>query len=278
MKRTASVASKFWLSMATILLGLFVVQIAFGVDALWGQGEILAYASSFTARDNTVVDYSNSSRGFVVVKTSCTKKAMLSIERDSNKYFYEINNNGRPEQFPLQAGNGKYEIKLYENVKGNQYCYVLNESINVSLDDPTVPFRYASQYVNYNDNTKAVVKAAELCRKSNNDADKVRQIYDYICKNIKYNKQRAKNVANNYLPNIDEVFTSKKGICFDYSALMAAMLRSQGVPTQLVIGYVNKNLYHAWNKVYINGSWVVYDSTFGAGKTKGKSYAEERRY
>ena len=39
------------------------------------------------------------------------------------------------------------------------------------------------------------------------------------------------------LPSVDETLKTKKGICFDYAALMTAMLRSQGIPTKLEIGY-----------------------------------------
>ena len=42
-----------------------------------------------------------------------------------------------------------------------------------------------------------------------------------------------------------------KGICFDYASLAASMLRSQGIPTKIIFGYVAPdNLYHAWNMFY----------------------------
>lgn len=55
---------------------------------------------------------------------------------------------------------------------------------------------------------------------------------------------------------MDVVLASRKGICFDYAALMTAMLRSQDIPTKLVIGYTG-SLYHAWVDVYIESvGWV----------------------
>ena len=34
------------------------------------------------------------------------------------------------------------------------------------------------------------------------------------------------------------------------------MLRSQGIPAQLVTGYVSPgDIYHAWMMVYVDGSW-----------------------
>ena len=35
------------------------------------------------------------------------------------------------------------------------------------------------------------------------------------------------------------------------------MLRSQGIPCKIIIGDVSPdNIYHAWNMVYLNGSWM----------------------
>ena len=81
-------------------------------------------------------------------------------------------------------------------------------------------------------------------------------VYEYVIKNIAYDTAKASSVQSGYLPDVDAVLASKKGICFDYAALMTAMLRSQDVPTKLVIGYTG-SLYHAWVNVYIdNVGWV----------------------
>ena len=50
------------------------------------------------------------------------------------------------------------------------------------------------------------------------------------------------------------------GICQDLAALAACMLRVQGVPTKLMVGYAGK-MYHAWNSVVIDGEEVLYDPT-----------------
>jgi len=67
------------------------------------------------------------------------------------------------------------------------------------------------------------------------------------------------------LPNIDKTLTSGKGICYDFSSVFAAMLRSQGIPVKLVKGYTtNVEGYHAWNEVYNSetGEWIVVDTTY----------------
>ena len=78
------------------------------------------------------------------------------------------------------------------------------------------------------------------------------------------------------------MLAQKKGICFDYAALMAGMLRSQGVPCKLVVGYAGK-AYHAWINVYseetgwVNGaiyfdgdSWKLMDPTFASSGKQSK--------
>ena len=53
-----------------------------------------------------------------------------------------------------------------------------------------------------------------------------------------------------------DVLQAKKGICFDYAALMTAMLRSQGIPSKLVVGYAGTT-YHAWISVWTEeNGWV----------------------
>ena len=59
----------------------------------------------------------------------------------------------------------------------------------------------------------------------------------------------------------DETLSTKKGICYDYAALAAAMLRSQGIPTKLITGYVSRGgseLYPAWNMIWLEASgWLT---------------------
>jgi transglutaminase/protease-like cytokinesis protein 3 len=79
------------------------------------------------------------------------------------------------------------------------------------------------------------------------------------------------------VPNPDETLAAGTGICFDYSALAGAMLRSLGLPCKVVTGYVEPaDIYHSWNLVYINDEWVgvsvavqantwsIVDTTFAA--------------
>lgn len=154
------------------------------------------------------------------------------------------------------------------------------------------PFLRPNQYVKFNKSTKYVKKAASLTKKCKNDLAKVKKIYKYVIKNMKYDNKKAKNVKTGYLPNLNSLYKKKKGICFDYAAVMTAMLRSQGVPTKLVIGYTG-NTYHAWinvyskkkgwitGAIYISGKkWKLMDPTFASTGKSSKSimkYIENKK-
>ncbi|MCI8608781.1 MAG: transglutaminase domain-containing protein [Firmicutes bacterium] len=233
-----------------------------------------------------IIDYSNTDDGYVMVKfTESTSKRLKSqVTGSSTTYTYNI----EPKEwttFPLSDGNGTYKVTVFENVSGNKYSTVLSASFSVKLKDEFAPFIRPNQYVDYADAKNTIKKAASLTSglKEKDVLKKVQKIYNYVVKNLTYDTKKAKNVQSGYLPDLDSVLKKKKGICFDYAALMTGMLRSQGVPCKLVVGYAG-SAYHAWISVYskktgwIDGaiyfdgtSWQRMDPTFISSGKNSKS-------
>ena len=175
---------------------------------------------------------------------------------DQSCYTYLISDRGAYDTFPLTAGNGSYALQVLENVAGDTYTVSLAQSINVSIEDEFLPFLYPNQYVNFHTDSKAVSKGSDLAKDTYSDLDVVQNIYNYVIKNISYDTEKAQNVSYGYVPDIDDTLSSKKGICFDYAALMTSMLRSQNIPTKLEVGY-SGDAYHAWISTYIDDKgWV----------------------
>lgn len=228
--------------------------------------------------DFASIDTSNTSQGYVMVKYNGTnEKVKLQITcPDQSCYTYLISDRGAYDTFPLTAGNGSYALQVLENVAGDTYTVSLAQSINVSIEDEFLPFLYPNQYVNFHTDSKAVSKGSDLAKGTYSDLDVVQNIYNYVIKNISYDTEKAQNVSYGYVPDIDDTLSSKKGICFDYAALMTSMLRSQNIPTKLEVGY-SGDAYHAWISTYIddkgwvddiiqfNGdSWQIMDPTLAA--------------
>ena len=208
--------------------------------------------------DFASIDTSNTSQGYVMVKYNGTnEKVKLQITcPDQSCYTYLISDRGAYDTFPLTAGNGSYALQVLENVAGDTYTVSLAQSINVSIEDEFLPFLYPNQYVNFHTDSKAVSKGSDLAKDTYSDLDDVQNIYNYVIKNISYDTEKAQNVSYGYVPDIDDTLSSKKGICFDYAALMTSMLRSQNIPTKLEVGY-SGDAYHAWISTYIDDKgWV----------------------
>lgn len=113
----------------------------------------------------------------------------------------------------------------------------------------------------------AIKLATEITEDKTSSIDKVRTIYEYIIKNIRYDTEKFRSLGTGYIPDIENTFLTNTGICYDYSALFAAMLRSQGIPAKLVTGYsTNISGYHAWNEVYLEDTkeWVSIDTIVDA--------------
>ena len=133
--------------------------------------------------------------------------------------------------FPLTEGNGTYTVRVLEQVSGNQYAVKSNNSINVTLSNEYEPFLYPNQYVNFSAGSAVVTKGAEVAASAADALGVVSNVYNYVVQNFTYDTALANTVQSGYLPNVDHVLSVKKGICFDYAAVMTAMLRSQNIPT-----------------------------------------------
>lgn len=271
-QRTAS-RKQLWriLSAALALLCVFVVASA----VVWPEASGKKVAKS----SGTVIDYSHAEDGYIMVKQSAGKKRYkLRIQKDGETYTYDLNNKGTFEVFPLQLGTGSYKVSVYKQSSGSKYSNVSGQTIKVpSFTSEQAPYLCPNQYVNYNPTSMAVRKADELCAGLSSDAEKVQAVRDYIMHNIRYDYIQALTVEKGYLPDLDEMMKRGSGICFDYAALTACMLRSQGIPVQLAIGYADKT-YHAWDLVMIDGKWQRVDLTSESTAMKVSSYTIERVY
>lgn len=216
-----------------------------------------ASGKSVEKNDKAQIDYSNVTDGYIMVQfTAATDKRLkVRVTGPSTQYTYNLNA-GEWTTFPLSDGNGGYTVTVYENTTDDKYATVLTASFDVSLKDEFAPFLRPNQYVNYENAPDTIAKGAELAGGISEPLDKVAAVYDYVIHNLTYDKSRAANVKSGYLPVLDSVLAEKKGICFDYAALMTAMLRSQNIPCKLVVGYAG-TAYHAWISVWTEETgWV----------------------
>lgn len=254
----------------------------------------VADGTAETHNEVASIDYSHASEGYIMANYfGNNPKVKLRITGpDSIIYTYDLHQNGY-ETFPLSSGNGNYDITIYENISGTNYATCLYTNIEVILENEFSPFLYPNQYVDFTSDSKTVAKAMELAKGATDDLTVVSNIYDYITSTIEYDYSKAADPPVGYTTDIDSILESGTGICLDYAAVMAAMLRSQQIPTRLEVGYT-EDMYHAWISIYIqnvgwlNGiiefdgqNWTLVDPTFGAStddKTLKKIINKESNY
>ena len=206
------------------------------------------------------IDYSNTSQGYIQAKLlrEPEKRMRLSITKDGvGNIAYDFTKVGEYETFPFDQGSGTYLIKVLENKSGKTYAITLSMNVEVQLENEQIAFLYPNQIIDYTADSKAIQKAFELTKNDDTVLKRIATLYNYVVDNITYDSNKAEEVQDIYvLPIIDETLESGTGICFDYAALLTAMLRSQNIPTRLITGNTTIE-YHAWIEVYIEGKgWI----------------------
>ena len=242
--------------------------------------------------DEVLVDTSRSSKGFFGLHCTSDKKIKVQVFKDDDVYTYDVVT-GKDQIYPFQLGDGSYTIKVMKNIADTKYSELYATSVDVSLDNEFEPFLRPNQYAEYTEDSDCVKRAAELAAQAGDSNEFITNVFDYVCDSIKYDKKKAETVQSGYIPDPDETMETGKGICIDYASLAASMLRSQGIPTKIIFGYVGEDgeLYHAWNMYYTKesgwvtvefkvneGEWNRLDLTFSANGTDSDYIGDGSNY
>lgn len=139
-------------------------------------------------------------------------------------------------------------------------------------------------------------KSESITEGCSTNEEKVYAIYKWIAENISYDYPASKiidgtavNVSNaaelsQIATNEEKVYRYKRGVCDGYTHLARLMLVSVGVPCinlsgdcrwhMDIEGNTYKRTTHAWNAVYVNNQWALFDFTWGSG---GKYYGDNSK-
>ena len=192
------------------------------------------------------------SRGVVSVRYvgDSTDRVKCQISKTGGMdYNYDLDNTGKWETFALTQGDGGYTLRVLEQLEGNRYTPVYTYTVDLKLDDPLAPYLEANQFVWYTDNSRCVTIAGELTAGMETDSQKIDALLTYVAGALEYDDEKAGTVAAGYLPDLEAILEEGRGICFDYAALLCAMLRSQGIPARMAVGDCGE-AYHAWVEVW----------------------------
>lgn len=215
--------------------------------------------------------YVNTSGCITAMYKKDVKGRLFITKTNGKEYLYALPNDGKYHSFPCSDGNGEYSLKIYTYAgHDNAYVLGLSEKVTVNLTDSMAPYLTSNIWCPFDEDSLSTSVATRIATKHPSEEDFVDEVYEYVTSNITYDQNKTKDLSFGYYPNVDSTLTEKEGICIDYTAVMAAMLRCMGIPTKICFGYVANGDYHAWIEVFnsIAGKWDRYDPTAGANNSK----------
>ena len=233
------------------------------------------------------LDVSNQDQGyFIAISDSDDSRMSIQLTTPSGVLYSYFIEPGEQAVLPFSEGSGDYLATCYQQVDGSQYAALYTETLSVKLKNEFLPFLYPNQYVDFSEDSQACREASSLVSDSMTDVDILKEVYTYVTGHVTYDYDKADSVEAGYLPDVDDTLSSGTGICFDYAALTAAMLRSQDIPCKLEIGY-SGDIKHAWIDVYIRtkgwvtkaisfegDTWKLMDPTFDSNSDDSEAIQE----
>lgn len=223
------------------------------------------------------IDVLTANQGYVTVGYVGSKPSFnrlkFQVRKGEQTYNYDFLPNEKPMRCPMNMGNGLYLMRIMERVEGSQYAQIAAVERQVKLISPKVPYTIPTVFCDYavpGPCTRSVRQVSAGCK---TELDVLKAVTEWVAGYVSYDYVKAGRLSGGtgYVPDPDATLHERKGICFDYASMEAAMLRSMDIPCKVVTGYVNGSTYHAWVSAYVNGKWRRRDPTFMSVLSKSKS-------
>lgn len=247
----------------------------------------VAYTGSNVYESNDIyIDYSNAQKdGYIGIKNQSGSTGFTVVTvtgPDGFSYNIWLEDGAKMNTIVFKGPSGKYDMAIHEQKTNGKFVTKAAFSTNVNVSNKS--YTYSSHLVEYDKNSQAVKQSYEICAGKKTDEEKVKAIYDYIVKNIKYDDEKAASKVDTRFPDADTTLKKKKGVCSDYANLFAVMCRAQRIPTMMIYGNINPSslgnvdAYHAWNQVYYGGKWHFIDTTKNKTSTGTVAYKPAEYY
>ena len=111
------------------------------------------------------------------------------------------------------------------------------------------------------------------------DDEKFNLISSWVTQNFAYDYVRSFEEDEKPFAGVDAdyAFTKHMGICCDLAGMGVAMLRSQGIPSVMVVGCAD-NHWHSWVRYKIGNDFYIWDPALQITGGSVKSYVSAYEY
>jgi len=200
---------------------------------------------------------------------------------------------GEITNYPVNVSEDSFQYNLSLRFgPGNYTIWVSNDSQNIDgkirfevINSLEEDLRYSEPSTFVDSDQEIVTRlSSSLTNPQMTNQEKLKAIYQWVTENISYDYAAYQEQKYELKP-ASLIIQEKKGMCRDYSFVVASLARAAGLEAKVVFGQArnSKNgpsFYHAWNEVNLNGKWVSLDSTWDAGYVKNGRFisAPQEKY
>ena len=176
----------------------------------------------------------------------------------------------------LVDGTGKYQYAIANNTNGGKnYKIQYKNSFNVkTIDSDLAGYLVSTPWGDFENGPETVKKANELWDDSKSQLENIKALTDWVG-DLEYSSKLSHGSLDVYF-SPDEVLANGGGICNEFSKLLAAMLRSKGIPAYVQTGTSLKGVNHGWVRAWVEiktetkngvtystGAWITAEPTGG---------------
>lgn len=124
-----------------------------------------------------------------------------------------------------------------------------------------------------NSQTKSIATIANYIKENFvSDSNKIRAIFFFTANHIEYDVDNmfAINFNETTENKIEKGLTDRKGVCMHYAEVFNALAKELKFESYVVEGITKQNgttdaMAHSWNATKVDGSWYLFDATWGSG-------------
>lgn len=212
------------------------------------------------------VGYEELNKGVVYLKISeaAASKLRVVILPSKTPNDQKMNRFYREGYYALTFGSGEYSIYVFHKICDREEFAPVFEATFAADFEELEPYRYATVYSSYHEESLVAKKAYELTYDLTSTEEKAEKILRFLRRNIRIDQELMQNIdsVGENIYDADVYYENKKGVCYHFAALFSAMAKSVGIPAREVRGYTDDSgWYHSWNEYYSEeNGWVTADA------------------
>ena len=179
------------------------------------------------------------------------------------------------EDFPESADTSylldAWEEAVYQNpmVIGVRSASILKDGSVLAVEYDTEKEEIRQKQKEISTEVKKIIK--DIITEDMSELERELAINQYLCDTAEYDMEALANAEENDFAEVDEEFNdaftpygvllNKTGVCSSYAGAFKLLAEEAGLECIVVTGYLEGDLPHAWNKVKIDGTWNIVDTT-----------------